>query len=72
MKRTCSAALILLLLGLLVTGVEAGELEVLEATLDNSLKVLLLEEHEAPIVTFRVLYRVGSREEQPGCTGLVL
>lgn len=41
-----------------------------EYTLDNGLKVLLLEEHKAPVATFQVWYRVGSRNEKPGNTGM--
>ena len=44
--------------------------EVLEATLDNGLRVLLLEDHRSPVVSFQVWYRVGSRNERPGATGL--
>jgi zinc protease len=43
---------------------------VTERTLDNGLKVILLENHKAPLVTFQVWYRVGSRNEQYGLTGL--
>ncbi|MBI4589472.1 MAG: insulinase family protein [Candidatus Rokubacteria bacterium] len=42
----------------------------LEATLDNGLRVLLVEDHRSPVVSFQVWYRVGSRNEQPGATGL--
>ncbi len=38
--------------------------------LDNGLKVLFLEDHSVPSVTFVTLYRVGSRDERPGRTGL--
>ncbi|KRT75443.1 MAG: Zn-dependent protease [Candidatus Rokubacteria bacterium CSP1-6] len=47
-----------------------GADEVLEATLDNGLRVLLLEDHRSPVVSFQVWYRVGSRNERPGATGL--
>lgn len=41
---------------------EAGLREqVLETVLPNGLKVLLLENHKAPVITFQVWYRVGSR-----------
>ena len=43
---------------------------VLAATLDNGLRVLLLEDHRSPIVSFQVWYRVGSRNEQRGATGI--
>jgi zinc protease len=35
----------------------------------NGLTVLLLPEHSAPVVTFMVTYRVGSRNEVTGTTG---
>jgi zinc protease len=39
-------------------------------TLTNGLKVILVEEHKAPVVTFQVWYRIGSRDEIQGKTGL--
>ncbi len=44
--------------------------DVLKVTLKNGLKVILLEEHKAPVVTFQIWYRVGSRNESTGKTGL--
>ncbi len=44
--------------------------EVREFVLDNGLKVLLLENHKSPAVTFQVWYRVGSRNEKDGKSGL--
>ena len=38
--------------------------------LDNGLKVLMLEEHTAPLVSVWCWYRVGSRDERPGLTGV--
>jgi zinc protease len=38
--------------------------------LDNGLTVLLLEEHTAPIVSVWCWYKVGSRDERPGLTGV--
>ncbi|MGH7383088.1 MAG: M16 family metallopeptidase, partial [Candidatus Methylomirabilales bacterium] len=69
-RRSWAAGGLLLLLVLLGVGAEARDLEVFETTLDNGLKVLLLEERKAPVLTFHVWYRVGSRNEQPGRTGL--
>src|SRR3989441_4806786 len=43
---------------------------VVAETLDNGLRVLLLEDHRSPIVSFQVWYRVGSRNEQRGATGI--
>jgi zinc protease len=44
--------------------------QVQEFVLDNGLKVLLLEDHKSPAVTFQVWYRVGSRNELDGKSGL--
>ncbi len=41
-----------------------------EIFLPNGLKVLILENHEFPIVSTLVWYRVGSRDETKGATGL--
>jgi zinc protease len=40
------------------------------ATLSNGLLVLLREVHTAPVATFWAWYRVGSRNEVPGITGI--
>lgn len=44
--------------------------QVVERTLDNGFKMLLLEDHKAPVAVVQVWYRVGSRNELPGTTGL--
>jgi zinc protease len=41
-----------------------------EYTLDNGLKIILKEVHTAPVVSWWVLYRVGSRHEPTGQTGI--
>ena len=38
--------------------------------LDNGLTVLLQENHSAPVVSHQIWYRVGSRDEVPGKTGI--
>ncbi len=43
---------------------------VLKHTLDNGLAVILKESRHAPVTTFWVWYRVGSRNELPGITGI--
>jgi zinc protease len=65
--RACPLALILLAF----SGAHAAEApRVTEATLDNGLRVLVLEDHRNPIATVQIWYRVGSRNEIPGATGL--
>jgi len=41
-----------------------------EKVLPNGLKILLLEEHKSPVAVVQVWYRVGSRNEELGKTGL--
>jgi zinc protease len=41
-----------------------------EAHLDNGLKILVQEVHTAPLVSVWCWYRVGSRDEGPGLTGV--
>ena len=56
---------------LLIPLAQAGLREkVSETVLPNGLKVILLEDHKAPLITFQVWYRVGSRNEAWGRTGL--
>ena len=72
-KKILLPAIFLLTLSFLlfVPFSEAGFREtVYETTLSNGLKVILLENHKAPLVTFQVWYRVGSRNEAWGKTGL--
>jgi zinc protease len=65
--RLCIAAS-LVLAG--APGASSAALDVAEATLDNGLRVLVLEDHRSPVVSIQIWYRVGSRNERPGATGL--
>src|ERR1700677_282488 len=38
-------------------------------TLPNGLQVILLEDHEVPIINLQVWYHVGGKDERPGRTG---
>ena len=44
--------------------------EVHERTLDNGLRVLVVPDHDIPNVALYVFWKVGSRNEQTGATGL--
>lgn len=61
-------ALLIFMLGALDTTLFAAPVQ--EFVLDNGLKVLLLEDHKSPAVTFQVWYRVGARNEKDGKSGL--
>lgn len=71
-KHGVTIFFILLFFGLLFTPPSVAGLQeqVFETVLPNGLKVILLENHKAPLVTFQVWYRVGSRNEPWGKTGI--
>jgi len=46
------------------------ETEIKKLQLSNGLQVLLKEIHTAPIISVWLWYRVGSRDERPGITGI--
>jgi zinc protease len=63
--------LLSLLLGLgMNRSLALDTLAVYEDSLANGLKILVLEKHDLPIASFQVWYRVGSRNERPGITGI--
>jgi len=69
MRRWLSLTLLAAILTTASVGI-AAESPVLAVTLDNGLRVLLLEDHRSPIVSLQLWYRVGSRNEARGATGI--
>jgi zinc protease len=49
--------------------VRPPKLEFAQHKLANGLQVILLEEHEVPVINLQVWYHVGGKDEQPGHTG---
>jgi zinc protease len=49
---------------------QAQNAEVKSATLANGMKVLIQEDHNIPSVAMYFFYRIGSRNERPGITGI--
>jgi len=49
--------------------VRPPKLEFTQHMLANGLQVVLLEEHEVPVINLQVWYHVGGKDEQPGHTG---
>jgi zinc protease len=72
-RRCCSALAALTVLVLLDPGATGAsrpaKLNYSMTTLTNGLKVVLLEDHSAPIVHAELWYHVGSKNEKPGRTG---
>ena len=48
----------------------AQQLDVKTHTLKNGMKILVNEDHSIPSVALYIFYRIGSRNERPGITGL--
>lgn len=44
--------------------------EVKQHTLDNGMTILIHEDHDVPNVAMYLFYRIGSRNERPGTTGI--
>jgi len=49
---------------------DAPRIPITEEVLPNGLRALIIEAPKAPVVTVQIWYRVGSRNEVPGVTGL--
>jgi zinc protease len=70
MPRFWFGAVACVMFMLSVTSHTVNAAQVQESVLENGLKVLLLEDHKSPAVTFQVWYRVGARNEKDGKSGL--
>lgn len=78
-NRICTASFLVICLVLMILGgAQAGRTQetsdpfsqVVEKRLSNGMLVLVLQESRAPLVSHQVWYRVGSRNEKLGKTGL--
>ena len=70
MKGLAALLGILLFSTTALAGGSALRIEAKEKTLKNGLKVIVVEDHSTPTVTFQVWYKVGSYYEQFGKTGI--
>src|SRR5262245_35832798 len=66
----CRALMACLLCAATLASSQAEGAAVTETTLDNGLRVLVLEDHRNPVATVQTWYKVGARNEIPGATGL--
>ncbi|MBI5919793.1 MAG: insulinase family protein [Nitrosomonadales bacterium] len=55
---------------LMAWGVQTAQAEVFEQRLANGLKVIVKEDHRAPVLVQQVWYRAGSMDERTGTTGV--
>src|SRR4051812_435868 len=68
-RCACQLALCLLILSTALAA-NAQQLNVQRLKLKNGLTILALEDHTVPTVAYYTVFKVGSRNERPGITGL--
>jgi zinc protease len=61
---------VLWLAGMMLVLPQVGLTQVHETTLSNGMKVLVKEDHRAPVVVSQVWYKVGASYEDNGITGV--
>ncbi len=69
-SRRVKRVLFVLLLAGAASGASAQKLDVARIQLKNGLTILALEDHTVPTVAYYTVFKVGSRNERPGITGL--
>ena len=72
MNRTCFVCALVLVLGVSITAqtFDAIKNQVKVHALENGMKFIVLERHEAPVISFHVYADVGSANESYGITGI--
>ncbi len=69
MNRSICVAGTLILLAFNVPAASDIDIDYTEFTLDNGLRLIVHEDHKAPIVAVNIWYHVGSKNEKAGKTG---
>jgi len=77
MKRRMPAVALIAMLFVLSAAVSATAGDIIKVaidatveTLDNGLKVILVEDHSVPVISYQTFFRVGARNERAGITGI--
>ncbi|MFQ5862538.1 MAG: M16 family metallopeptidase [Candidatus Brocadiales bacterium] len=73
MRRACRVVFTVVLAFFLHTAILSAQelrLDVKEHVLKNGLKLLMLEKHQSPTVSLRIVFKVGSVNEHIGITGV--
>ena len=68
-SRLVTTCLVLLACHQIELQATSQSIEFIETTLDNGLRIVVAEDHVAPVVSIAVNYEVGSRDERRGRTG---
>jgi zinc protease len=70
MKLIARLPLTLMALIIFFAVASAQQLQIKTHTLKNGMKIIVEEDHSIPNVALYIFYRIGSRNERPGTTGL--
>jgi len=70
MRTVKRASVLLALLNLIAGNATAQQLQIQTHTLKNGMKIIVEEDRSIPNVALYIFYRIGSRNERPGTTGL--
>ncbi len=70
MKPTKTFKRLLIVVLMLLFPLTAQAIDSRVVMLDNGLKLIMLEDHKSPVVTFQIWYKVGAVDENSGTTGL--
>ncbi|MGE0886323.1 MAG: M16 family metallopeptidase [Blastocatellales bacterium] len=70
MKFTKLCLLFTALLLSMVMTAQAQQFQIKTHTLKNGMKIIVEEDHSIPNIALYIFYRIGSRNERPGTTGL--
>jgi len=69
-NKLLNLSMVLIALVSITTNARAQNFDVKTTTLKNGMKILVQEDHSIPNVALYIFYRIGSRNERPGTTGL--
>ena len=68
-RLTFTAALITVFMAVSPAAITPPKIAYTETKLSNGLRLIIAEDHVAPVFSIAVIYNVGSRDERPGRTG---
>jgi predicted Zn-dependent peptidase len=68
-RLTTTATLVTLALAVSPAAITPPKISFTDTRLSNGLRLIVAEDHVAPVFSIAVIYNVGSRDERPGRTG---
>src|SRR5438093_95925 len=69
LQRLAAGLAVALAIGGLLSAIAPPSVKFTDSKLPNGLRLIVAEDHSAPVFSVAVIYNVGSRNERPGRTG---